>query len=226
MKYPLLFFLIALLCGLRAVTLNGPWLVLLWPACSFLIVGVAYLRLRPGVFGKRPDGRMALRSTVLLFPCLLLTWGAWRLLRVFTREDAFNDLALGIIIGRRLIPPECPSGADCVLDLTCEFPEPRSVREGRDYRCFPILDGSVPHADDLIQLIQSLKDYQGNLYIHCAEGHGRAALVSACLIIAKGVASDSAGAMEIIRAKRPKVRLASAQRRFVDLVAPTLIENG
>lgn len=64
MKYGVLFSSLALLLALYAFTYFGWLLLLLWPALSFGVVGLAYLTLGHRVFGKRPDGSMSLASIV------------------------------------------------------------------------------------------------------------------------------------------------------------------
>ncbi len=224
MKYGALFSLLGILCAAYAFRIRGPAYLLLWLGLSFMVVAFGYLGFGPAVFGKRPDGTIALWSRVLLLPYLPYLWGTWRLLRAFQREDPFNDLAPGIVIGRRLLPSECLSSFDGILDLTCEFPEPPAIRTTRDYWCFGILDGSVPKERDLVELIRQVRDYKGTVYIHCAQGHGRTAMVSACLLVAKGLAPDSGAALAMIRASRPAARLKRPQRLLVETVAPMLIQ--
>ena len=225
MRLGSLFVLFGLLFGWWAFRLPGPSWILLWASVSFLLVGFAYLGLGPRVFGKRADGTMAVWSIIPLLPYLLCVWVIWRLWRLTWRREPYQELTAGIIIGRRLFPSEYPERVDCVLDLTCEFPEFKAVRRTWDYRCFPILDGCVPKSSDLVALIGRLDDVPGTLYVHCAEGHGRTGLVAAAILLARGLATEPDEAIRMVRARRPGVKLKKRQREMVAEVANALASN-
>ena len=219
MKLGTIFILSALAFGACAVRWQGPAWGLLAVAASLILVGLAYLGLGPAVFGKRADGTLSPWSIVLLLPYLSYVWGVWRLLRLVRSVSAFDDLAPGIIIGRRLFPAEYPPDVEHVLDLTCEFPEFSEVRRAKDYQHFPILDGYVPRLNDLLRLLGELDRITGTLYIHCAEGHGRTGLVAAAILLSRGVALDADQAVGMVRAKRRRVRLKACQRKMLTEVA-------
>jgi hypothetical protein len=223
MKLGGLFVLLAVcLFGWSAFLLPGRGWLLFWVATSLMVVGLGYLGLGPRVFGKRPAGTLALGSTILLLPYLLCVWGTWRLARLLTSRRPFDELTAGIIIGRRLFPSEYPPGVDHVLDLTCEFPEFDGVRRVKHYRCFPILDGHVPKLSELVGLTGRINEIEGTLYIHCAEGYGRTGLVSATILLARGLAADPHEALRIVQARRPGVALNGRQRRMLAEAAEAL----
>jgi len=222
MRLGSLFVLFGLLFGWWALRLPGPGCILGWAGVSFLLVGWAYLAREPCVFGKRPDGTMAVRSVVLLLPYLLCVWAVWRLRRLIRRGEPYQELAPGIIIGRRLFPSEYPATVEAVLDLTCEFPEFQGVRRARHYRSFPILDGHVPKSSDLTALVGRLGDLRGTWYVHCAEGYGRAGLVGAAILLARGLATEPDEAIRMVQARRPGVRLTKRQREMLAEVAKAL----
>jgi len=222
MRLGSLFVLFGLLFGWWAFRLPGPSWILLWASVSFLLAGLAYLGLGARVFGKRPDGTMAVWSVILLLPYLACVWAAWLARRLTWRSEPYQELAAGIIIGRRLFPSEYPEAVDGVLDLTCEFPEFKAVRRVRHYRCFPILDGHVPKSSDLVALIGRLNDVRGTLYVHCAEGYGRTGLVAAAILLARGWATEPDEAIRMVQARRPGVRLKKRQREMLAEVAGTL----
>ena len=197
------------------------WL-LAWLAISLVVVGLGYVGLGARVFGKRPDGTLAFGSIVILLPYLLSIWGIWRLKRLVSSGKPFDELTGDVIVGRRLYPWEYPPGVDHVLDLTCEFPEFRAVRQAKHYRCFPILDGHVPELSELMTLVRQLSDVEGTLYVHCAEGYGHAALVSASILLARGLAADPHEAISMVQAKRPRVALMKSQRQMLAQVASAL----
>ena len=191
----------------------GLWL--LWPAASLGIVAAGYGGLGPKVFGKRLDGTLRIGNALVLAPYLTLTWLVWHTSRLLRREAPFNELAPGVVIGRRLLGSEYPPSAQIVVDLTAEFQEPAASRADRTYVGLPILDAHVPTADALMVTLGVLREASGEVYIHCAEGHGRTALVATALLIVKGKAMDvEEGALHVLRA-RPLAHMNRTQARFL-----------
>ncbi|MCA9032688.1 MAG: dual specificity protein phosphatase family protein [Planctomycetaceae bacterium] len=216
LRYAILFGLMAIFLALIACVWQGWYLIALWPAVSLAAVAVAYLGVGPQVFGKSLDGRLALLNRAILLPYLVLTRGLWTLLRYTRGETPFNQLTDRIYIGRRLLNKEVPSHFDCVIDLTCEFSEPVTLRS-KSYHSFPILDASAPSVGQLREWVQSAADLPGTVFVHCAEGHGRTALFAAALLLHLKHARNPNEAMQFIKEKRPAVRLNHEQRRVLEL---------
>jgi protein-tyrosine phosphatase len=197
------------------------WLYL-WPGVSFLVVGTAYARLGPRVLGKRPDGTIAPWAVVLLLPYFVLAWVAWFLAGALARPATHHQVAPGIWVGRRTGALGLPDGVGLVVDLTSEFWEPAGVRkcDGREYVCVPSLDHSVPDERSFRDLVRRVAECgEGrHVYIHCAQGYGRAATVAAAVLIVKGLAADVGEAERILKQARPGVRLGRRQRQMVERV--------
>ena len=189
MVYAIVFTLFGLYLGALAFLLGGPAWLLLWPALSFVLLGVAYAGAGPRLLGKRPDGSRVWWAAALFLPYLLLTGGIWHLQRCLSREPCCNELAPGLWGGRRPCPPELPDIVTLVVDLTAEFREPAKVRSGREYRCLPVLDASVPSAEGFRQLVEEVANWPGGVYVHCALGHGRTGMFVAAVLIARGLAA-------------------------------------
>lgn len=222
MKYGILFALVAALFFIYAAT-SGRWtLLLLWPSLSFAVVSAAYLRFGHRVFGKRLDGSMAFASVTLLLPYLLFVWAVWHIIRCVSREPHCNRLADGITIGRRLLSHELPPEVDTVVDLTCEFPEPAALRAVPQYISFPLLDAGTLSPDSLADFSRRLAGIDGSLFIHCAQGHGRAGLIAALLLIARGLATDGDDALRQIQMSRPSVHLNRIQTSTLNAAAGRL----
>ncbi len=191
---------------------NARWLIL-WTGVSFIAVGAAYGCLGAKVFGKRSDGTMGWVNICLLMPYLLLTWITWHLQRLIRKEDCYNEIAPGIWLGRRVFLNELPDdNISLIVDLTAEFPEPKNVISGRAYICVPTLDASVPDYQVFHKLINKICAWQGNIYIHCALGHGRSATVVAATLVAKGLVNNTNQAEALVKNKRPKIEFSKAQR--------------
>jgi protein-tyrosine phosphatase len=219
MKYAIVFFLLAAyLIALGALVGGLGWL-LLWPGISFAILGSAYTGLGPGVLGKRPDGRVAWWAVLLLLPYLLLTWGVWHLQRRLSKEDCCNEVAPRLWLGRRPFPRELPAGVDLVVDLTAEFPAARGLTAGRAYRCLPTLDALVPGDADVEKMVAEVANWPGIVYVHCALGHGRSALLTAAVLLRRGLAANPREAEALLRQARPAVRLKPPQRRLLERLA-------
>lgn len=213
MIYAAVFLLFAGYLAWLAATLGGPWRLLLWPAASFTLVAIAYAGAGPRVFGKRPDGTLHPLHVVILFPFLAFAWGVWHLQRVLSKEPPWHEIAPGLYLGRRPLPRELPPGVALVVDLTAEFPEPRGVTAGRDYRCLPTLDGFPSHAERFRNLVAEVAAHAGPVYVHCANGHGRSAAFAAAVLLARGLAKDTDDAVRQVRAAHPGARPSRRQVR-------------
>jgi protein-tyrosine phosphatase len=114
-----------------------------------------------------------------------------------------------------------PSEVSRVIDLTAEFPAPRGLRSREGYRCVPMLDAFVPDEGTLFALVKEILEAPGTVLVHCAQGHGRSALVAAVLL-ARGLCVEPADAEAFIRRARPGARLHPEQRAFLTRLAPRL----
>jgi protein-tyrosine phosphatase len=214
MRYGLSFIALgASITGL-AVLIGDAGLALLWPGFSFFLVSTAYLTRRPALLGKRADGTLAGWAFLLLWPYLLLTWAIWHAERLVSREDSANEVAPGLWVGRRPFVHELPAGIQWVVDLTAEFPATAAVRRHAGYLCVPTLDGAAPEAGALLALLQRLRVEEG-VYVHCASGHGRSAMIAAALLLERGLATGVGEAEAALRRRRPGIRLNAVQRELL-----------
>jgi protein-tyrosine phosphatase len=197
------------------VIAGGPSLALGWPALAFLVVGVAYLRGTPALLGKRRDGTHSRPGRfALVGPFLAFAWAVVRLERAITREDAFNEVAPGLWVGRFPRGAELPDGVRWVVDLTAELSAEESVRRRVGYLCEPVLDATAPEIAVLQALVTRLSREPG-LFVHCASGHGRSATLAAALLIARGEASSADDAVARMKQRRPRIQLTAMQKATV-----------
>lgn len=210
MKYGILFAIIAVLLVALGVMHGGWHYLLFWPALSFAIVAIGYFHIGPRVYGKSQRGILSPINQLLLLPYLIYLWSVWYAARLFKRESAFDQLTDNIFIGRRLLSRELPANIDYVIDLTCEFTEPKALRS-ISYHSFQILDGFVPSPDQLRDWAEQTAGLSGNIYIHCAEGHGRTGLFAAVLLLHIGHSQTPEEALQFIKSKRPLVGLGRRQ---------------
>lgn len=194
----------------------GGWAyLLLWPGIACLLVGVGYAGAGARVFGKRRDGSMPIWSWVLLLPYLGFTWSIWKLKRKISKEALYNEVAPGLWVGRRVLGEELPEGVSVLVDVTCEFEEPRSALGRCEYVSLPTLNYSVPGRGALEALVEDLEGREG-VYIHCAQGHGRSATVAAALLLRRGLAATAQEAVEMVVRVRPKTHLEPCQERLLE----------
>jgi hypothetical protein len=202
--------LLGLLLFLQAAMWRGWAWLLAWPGANFVALGLAYGLDRHRLFGKRADGQLPPWGRVAFAPLLAYAWLTWHLLRLIEREPAFCSVGPDLVLGRRLLAREWPSGFRNVVDLTAEFAETKLLRSSPGYVCFPVLDGSAPAARELLSVIERLKP--GRTYVHCAQGHGRSALFAVALLLYHQRARIPEEALAQLKAVRPGVRLNRAQQ--------------
>jgi protein-tyrosine phosphatase len=201
-----------------AVTTGGfAWLAL-WPALSFGAMGFAYLGLGARILGKRPDGTRPWPYLLLLGPYLLFGQLVWRL-RALSSEPVADLVAPGVYVGRLPLRGDLPESVTMVVDLTAEFTIPVAVRGERAYLCLPTLDGFVPPEEALRELVRQASAHEGEIYVNCAYGHGRSALVAGAILLARGHATSGEEARRIMKDARPGVSMSGAQRAMLARLA-------
>ncbi len=206
----------------RAAWPGGLAWIVAWPAIAVIAVGIGYLGLGPGVFGKRAHGTLRAPHLVLLLPYHVVAALRVRFDALMAREVPWNEIAPGIFLGRIVGPSALPPGIRVVVGLTSGFHVPAAMRRGRDYYCLPALDTSVPEYADFARLARTIAEHEGPIYVHCAAGRGRSATFAAALLIARGHARSVDEAEALLRGKRPRVRLHGAQRAMVERFASEL----
>ena len=215
MRNALTFLVLAAGLVVLAVLYPGVRWGLLWAGGNFVVVAAAYARQKPQVFGKRADGTMAWGPRLLLLPYLWLTWLVWYGQTRFSREAVWDEVAPGLWLGRRASAAELPPGISLVVDLTSEFAEPSALRTGRVYLYLPSLDNAVPDRKEFEKAVQTIAAWEGGVYIHCALGHGRSALVMAAVLAARGLAGSPEEAWARVKQARPGVKLDRVQQAFL-----------
>jgi MYXO-CTERM domain-containing protein len=220
------------LVGFSVVVGGWAWL-LAWPGVTAFALGFAHMIGAHGLFGKRPDGKLAVVNSIALLPLLAVLYLVWHRRRRSNPEPAVTLVDRELAIGRRLLPdepvqldrsaPDADIGAnggplaasfDNIVDLAAEFAEPPAISRLPGYRSFPILNGAAPNPAALREVVASLP--AGRTFVHCGYGHGRAALFAVALMLATGRANTIDDAMDALRRVRPRVRLNDKQRRCLE----------
>jgi hypothetical protein len=199
-----------------------PIYFLLWPGLSFTLVLIAYWTNKPELLGKNPKtGKLHKGILILLFPFFALVWCAWYIESTRSNEPVYSNVANNLYLGRysRTIQG-LDLHSDClVLDMTSEFSEPDEIIHNTNYRCFPVLDGHYPgNHDEYIELANEALKWQGPVYVHCAQGHGRSGAVLVILVILRGHVHSIDEAIAFLRQSRPGVDLHPYQRNIVEKI--------
>jgi hypothetical protein len=232
-RYGLAFTVLAALAALVAALAPD------WPlraaagavALSLLLVAIAYFGGGPRLLFKRESGRRHPAVWLVHWPYFALTGLSYRLALLLTREAAYVQVAPNVFLGRRLTAREArraeAEGWLAVLDLAAELPEPSALCAVANYRTLPLLDATALTLDQLRDAVAWLRQHAaaGPVYVHCALGHGRSALVVAAYLIAAGVAPDAKAALKLLRELRPGVRLHRPQRKVLDAFAEGVAQS-
>ncbi len=196
-------------------------LICLSAGLAFFALGVSYLFARPEFLCKTPDGRLRILSYLIFWPYHVLSYASLIFFRL-SRVVPFQEITPGLYLGGWLFPWERSklekARIASVLDLTCEWNEAGFLRKVASYRCIPLLDGTAPTAAQLQAGIDFIRERlpAGPVYVHCAMGHGRSATVVAGYLMATGATRDLQSTVELIRGKRPGIRLNAAQRKSIE----------
>ncbi|NUP07350.1 MAG: hypothetical protein HOW73_14970 [Polyangiaceae bacterium] len=201
------------ICVLGALSIGGLAWVAVWPALSFGLVAIAYLRKSPSVFGKRPDGGLATVSMIVMLPYIALTWVAWRILRGASREPVAHEILPNLYLGRRPLPGELPASVTLLVDLTAELPNV-CAKEVPSYWCVPTLDGSVPTVEQFDAVVERVARHDGAVYVHCAAGRGRSASVVIAVLLRRGPWRTVVEAEAFVRSRR-RIGISPSQRELL-----------
>jgi hypothetical protein len=182
-----------------ALRIGGAAWWLLWPAGALLIVAGIYWSGRPELFRKE-NGVMAPTMVCLLAPYLA---AAWLNTRLWThREQHADEITDSIWLGR------LPGNDEC--DIHCIAVDTTGIV----YRAVPVLDLVAPAIEQLeaaVDAIDELKSKRPTL-VCCALGYSRSAAAVTAWLIASGKATTVNESIALIRARRPRILLGSAQR--------------
>lgn len=182
------------------------WVLPGWGSVSALCLSLAYFGTEPELLGKREDGTIESKSLVMLAPYLLLTRVVWNIQNWFAGGNPASLVMPGLYVGRLCEYRELPPGVTRVIDLTAEFPTPRSIRTRLPLHCLPTLDGCPPDREKMTRLFAEIPAEGETLYVCCANGAGRSVTLAAALILARETAAAPDEVLRRIRASRPVAR--------------------
>ncbi|MBI3297280.1 MAG: dual specificity protein phosphatase family protein [Elusimicrobia bacterium] len=193
--------------------------------CSLVFLGLAYALHAGGLPVARSVTASPLRAA--LWQAALAPWAvvaAFILLlcRLFTTEAAADEVVPGLWVGSAPLPGDAARlrarGIDAVLSLTAEFPEMAGLARGTWARV-AMLDGAAPGVEDLSEAAAwaGARRAEGKkVLVHCAQGHGRSALVVAAVLLLEKRAATAELAWELVKRARPGAGLKPDQRAALE----------
>ena len=231
MRFSLAFGFTGLVLATLAIRLAGQATGLWWLLVGVEVYFVLCLLSLAAVYGFRQAGARVeafLRkpgwapvARAILLPYLILGGITLFIARWFDREGLLNQVAPGLYVGRLPFPFELDRlrevGVGAILNLCWEFPRLSGTDREPDIKTahVPILDGEPPSDVQFSEAVQWIARWHGEgrpALIHCAQGHGRTATISAAALVRLGLASDVVQALAIIQAVRPLARPSRLQR--------------
>ena len=154
----------------------------------------------------------------LLVPYWLIAGMTLRLARRLERGGSWNEVVPGLWIGRYPFRDERSQlvnlGITGVLNLCLEFP-PRTGPTNSEFLRIPILDATPPSTQQFLRAIEWIDRRRAEgkgVLIHCAQGHGRSATITAAMLVRAGLAKTGDEALRIVRSARPGARPSRSQR--------------
>lgn len=199
-----------------------------WAGCAVFIATALYLWACRG-----GDGAAVLSAQrwpwvqVFVLPYRAVAWVLFHLARSLRHDPTVCPVAPGLFIGPRLRTHEIAlleaKDIHSVLDLAVELPPLRRLSRPPFVRHrVAVLDRMAPSDTDLDAAVTwalSRLSAGDNVFVHCAFGRGRSALVTSAILIAMGRASDSETAEKIVKSARTSVRMRPDQRAALERFA-------
>lgn len=194
-----------------------PGFVLFWPAASFMVIALAYLGLGPWVFGTQNHGC----AKFIFFPYRQLSTlvQSWFLKRLPLITKVSDNVHFGPI---RKMATLQNAGYHTVLHLAPEYPATPQTPSVQLFS-IPVLDLTRPSLVQLNQAVNFISERlaSGPIYIQCALGLGRSALVSAAWLLASKQCSNAESASAAIRRLNPRTIFGSRELALLNEFATT-----
>jgi len=118
-------------------------------------------------------------------------------------------------------------GINSDVNMRVEFDDAAHGLAMERYCHLPTFDGEVPTLEQLNQGVAFIKqalENGGKVYIHCAQGVGRAPTLAAAYFICQGFTPDEA--VNLIKRSRPFIRISPAQLDQLKRLSPVYGKNG
>ena len=211
-------------------TLGGAGLLIGWIALALALTAFNYAWAGAAGFQKNTKGH-SLAARWLFAPYML---GAWINSRLWTRRHPEPDLiAEGLWLGRLPTAREFARWAEqrggdvALFDLSAELPAP-ALPSGTEYGALPCLD-LVPIPAQVLQEaarhVEHLRDAKRDVWIACALGYSRSALVAAACLFRAGKTTSVRDAVALLRQTRPQIVLGPNEHASLEEFAQLTTQN-
>ncbi|MFC1746054.1 dual specificity protein phosphatase family protein, partial [Candidatus Riflebacteria bacterium] len=196
-----------------------------WFGLNLLILGIIFflkiykISAEDIIFDSGQFFKLAFYLVIL--PYSLLTMLVLLIARYLYGENQLDRICAGVYLGSLPLPWDKSLIKDKeingVLNLCLEFPDIAGFTKDPEmvYSHKPWINGMPPGLEQLDRSVQwaykTLNDNQ-KLLIHCARGHGRSALVTACLLLKLKEVKDVFEAIEMVKKKRDGVHFGKEQQ--------------
>ncbi|MBL8685457.1 MAG: dual specificity protein phosphatase family protein [Myxococcales bacterium] len=221
---------LAVLCAYIAWawSLELQWIsyALAWPTLSLFVVVLLYAGASLGAnTGRWMTREHAPWLQPVLWPFKLVAYSLTVLMRRVRGESVLPSRVVeGLWLGMRPFEREAQILAEqrvhCIVDLCAELGPIRALRSAPFERLeVPTMDRCPPSLEELdraVEWIAAQRAQGRSVYVHCAFGRGRSAMVTAAALLRLGAARSVPEAMELLRSARPSVSVKGDQRRALD----------
>jgi protein-tyrosine phosphatase len=197
-----------------------------WIAANALTISWAYFTSSPGVYGKKQDGSLQWPVALWMASWLLFGRVIWHLQNIVSRTPLYSEIVPDLFVGRLCGYQSLPRDVSVVVDLTAEFPTPRSMRENVLTICLPTLDGCPPDWKKCQQVFELISNQPGRIYVCCANGHGRSVTFVAAWLGLQGKCHSAPDAVKLIQTVRPSAAPNRDQISFLNNVFQTMNSVG
>ena len=188
-------------------------LLLLWVGISLFVIGIGYWGLGALVFQKKENGIHTFPSKVLHFPYLTITKSV-RFLFFKTYSDP-KKITSTLFLGSHAMAQK--NDFDAILDLCSEYE--KGPTKGSIYKSYPLLDLKAPTLKELseaVVVLDTLLEQQQTVFIHCALGLSRSAIVVLAWLIYTQKAQTTAAAIAFFTANEYALHLTKAHLEVLE----------